>query len=298
MLGRNDLALGTLLVVGSAVAYSLSGYFTRSIAADIWTVLFWRGLFGGLFIGACMVLQDGRNTLRGVLAIGKTGLLVTLFSTVATISYISALRLAPVADVMTVHAALPFVTMILGVCFVGEREDWTTWAAAVAASVGVMVIFDSRSDTLHLAGYVLAIVMVLSYAAMLVVIRKNRDVSMLPAACLSGLLCALLAFPLAAPSMVGAGGMPKLVMFGTIQFGGALMLMAWGARLVSAPRAALIGSIENPLAPLWVWLAFGESPSLSTWIGGSIVMTAVFTDVLIKSRRASVVRGSSPGSDG
>jgi hypothetical protein len=40
--------LGSLVVAVSATAYSTAGFFTRLIDLDIWTVLFWRGLFAGL----------------------------------------------------------------------------------------------------------------------------------------------------------------------------------------------------------------------------------------------------------
>lgn len=276
-----------MLVIGSAAAYSLSGYFTRVIADDIWTILFWRGVFGGAFIGACVLLQRGADNGSFLRTFRQAGFWVTLFSTVATICYIAALKLMPVAEVMTVHAVLPFVTAVIGIVFLREREPWTTLAAAFAAFVGVLVIFNPRADVDHLAGFCLAVLMVLSYAAMLVFIRKNRDVSMLPAACLSALLCAAISWPLAAPHSPGSTEMVELFLFGTVQFGGGLLLMTWGTRLVSAPRAALIGSIENPLAPLWVWLAFAERPSPAACIGGAIVMAAVFCDVSIKALRAN-----------
>lgn len=42
--------LGTALLTASAVAYSTAGFFTRLIDLDAWTILFWRGLFAGLFL--------------------------------------------------------------------------------------------------------------------------------------------------------------------------------------------------------------------------------------------------------
>ena len=42
---------GLTLVTAAAVAWSLAGFFTRLIPLDAWTILFWRGLFGGFFIG-------------------------------------------------------------------------------------------------------------------------------------------------------------------------------------------------------------------------------------------------------
>lgn len=120
---------------------------------------------------------------------------------------------------------------------------------------------------------------------MMVIIRKNRHASMLPAACLSAVLCAFVVLPFARPMQVTAPAMLDLALFGTAQFGLGLLLMTVGTRLISATRSALIGSMENPLAPLWVWLAFGELPAWATWIGGGLVMGAVIFDVLTKSKR-------------
>jgi drug/metabolite transporter (DMT)-like permease len=277
--------LGTLLILGSAIAYSLSGYFTQLITLDVWTVLFWRGIFGGLFIGAYVVWRSWQDLWGAVRAIGIPGFWVTILSTLATICFINALRLAPVADVMTIHAAIPFMTAVLALIFVGEREDWTTWAASFIALVGIMIIVNPQASGGHLAGYAFATTMALSYAAMMVIIRKNRHVSMLPAACLSAFLCAFVVLPFAQPMQVMAPAMLDLVLFGTAQFGLGLLLMTLGTRLISATRSALIGSMENPLAPLWVWLVFGELPARATWVGGGLVMGAVIFDVLTKSKR-------------
>jgi len=78
-----------------------------------------------------------------------------------------------------------------------------------------------------------------------------------------------------------AAALPYLALFGAAQFGLGLLLLTLGTRLISATRSALIGSLETPLAPLWVWLAFGEVPPLMTCIGGAIVMAAVAADIVL-----------------
>jgi drug/metabolite transporter (DMT)-like permease len=283
---NKDLWLGTLLIAGSALAYSLSGYFTRLIDQDVWTVLFWRGVFGGLFIGAYVTGQHRSNLPGAVRAMGWPGLWVTLFSTLATICFINALTFAPVAEVMTIHAAIPFLTAVLAAAFVGETENWATWGASVAALGGVAIMVDPGASGVHLAGYAFAGAMALSYAAMMVIIRQHREVSMLPAACLSAFLCALVVMPEARPLAVPASDLLHLALFGTVQFGLGLLLMTIGTRLISATSSALIGSLENPLAPFWVWLAFKETPTLATWVGGGLVMAAVIADVGFKAIKA------------
>ena len=67
---RDRSVMGTVLVVGSAVAYSSAGFFTRLIDLDTATLMFWRGLFAGLFMSAWIVIAYGRDTSATVRKIG------------------------------------------------------------------------------------------------------------------------------------------------------------------------------------------------------------------------------------
>jgi EamA domain-containing membrane protein RarD len=53
---RSRHRLGIALVVAAAVAWSTAPFFTPLLAFDSWTILFWRGLFGGALIAAVLVL--------------------------------------------------------------------------------------------------------------------------------------------------------------------------------------------------------------------------------------------------
>jgi len=68
--------LGIALVLGAAVAWSTAPFFTRLLPYDSWTILFWRGLFGGGLIAALLVLSQGRAGLRNLAGIGNSGWLV------------------------------------------------------------------------------------------------------------------------------------------------------------------------------------------------------------------------------
>ena len=52
-------------------------------------------------------------------------------------------------------------------------------------------------------------------------------------------------------------------------------------------ETALIGSLDAPLAPLWVWLAFSETPSGSAIMGGLVVFTAVGSYLVVSALKAS-----------
>src|ERR1700741_4341707 len=96
--------LGSLLIAGSAIAFSTTGYFTRLIELDVPTLLFWRGMFGGLFMLGCLAVMYGGKTIAAFRSIGPPGLCVAILSALATVCYVSALRLTTVAEVMGIAA--------------------------------------------------------------------------------------------------------------------------------------------------------------------------------------------------
>ena len=274
---------GIILVVLSAVAFSTAGFFTRLIEVDAWTMLFWRGLFGGAFITGWVVWQYRARSLAALQRIGWPGLVAAGCSTAATICFIHALRATTVADVLVINASAPFITAGLAWAWTGARERWSTLMASGVALVGVAVMVVPAIGAGRLWGSFLALLMTVLISAMMVLIRRQRAVDMLPASALSALLCALVVWPWANPAAATGGGWTfvNLALFGTCQFGLGLLLLTAGTRLISATRSALIGALETPLAPALVWLAFGEVPSLTTAIGGTIVLAAVVSDVLI-----------------
>ncbi len=275
-----ERAAGILLVAASAVAYSTAGFYTRLIPLDPWTILFWRGLFAGGFIAAWVAARDGRRALAGVRAMGWPGLVVAACSGVATILFINAFRRTSVAEVVIILATLPFVTAAIGRIAFGIREHPATLAAS-ALALGGVALMAGGGGWAHgrMIGALLAAGTTVLMAVMMLTVRRHRATPMLPAAAASALLAALLAVPFAAPQAVTAREMAELALFGVTQFGLGLLLLTLGTRLVSATESALIGTIEVPLAALWVWLAFAQTPRWSTVAGGAVVIAAVLWHV-------------------
>jgi drug/metabolite transporter (DMT)-like permease len=78
-----------------------------------------------------------------------------------------------------------------------------------------------------------------------------------------------------------------LFAFGAINLGLGLACFAMGARLIPAAFAALLGTFETLLAPVWVWLAHGEVPSARTVLGGAVIFTALLVHIGLEFRRMS-----------
>ena len=53
-----------------------------------------------------------------------------------------------------------------------------------------------------------------------------------------------------------------LALFGCCQVALGLTLFFLGSRLLPSGQAALISTLETPLMPFWIWVAFGDYPTL------------------------------------
>ena len=81
-----------------------------------------------------------------------------------------------------------------------------------------------------------------------------------------------------------------LAMFGFFQVALGLTLFFLGSRLLPSGQAALISTLETPLMPFWIWLAFAEVPALRVLLGGALVMGAVIADIIGDKPRSETIR--------
>ena len=276
---------GIALVVAAAVAWSTAPFFTRLLPFDSWTILFWRGLFGAAMIAAILVLLQGWNGLRDFTGIDRNGWLVALLSAVGMVCFIPSLQLTSVSNVAIIIATGPFVTAALAWIWLREVPRLRTTLASIVALCGIAIIVGGARLGSDILGLALAVIMTVAIAAMTVIVRQHRNTSMVAAAALSNILGSVVSIPFA-QGIVGVTAHDLFIfaMFGFFQVALGLSLYMLGSRLLPSRQAALIATLETPLMPFWVWLAFQEAPSSRALIGGALVMGAVIADIVGDNR--------------
>jgi drug/metabolite transporter (DMT)-like permease len=279
---------GIALVIAAAIAWSTAPFFTRLLHFDSWTILFWRGLFGGGFIAVFLIFTQGRAGLRELTAMRANGWLVACLSTLAMVTFIPALQLTSVANVAIIIAAQPFAAAALAWIWLRETARLRTLLASLVALGGVAVIVSGAAGGADVRGIGLACLMMIALAAMTVAIRRHKETSMVAAAAVSNFLGSLVSIPFAQNiASVGPTDVALLAMFGLLQVGLGLTLFALGSRLLPSGQASLIATLETPLMPFWVWLAFQEIPAFRALLGGALVMGAVIADIVGDNRARS-----------
>lgn len=274
-------SLGAWLVFGSAFVWSLGGLIQRLAEVDNpWITIFWRSGTATLFLLSFMLIRDGpAGTLQLFSRMGWAGLSVALCFTIASTAFVVALEFTTVANVLLMLAGVPLIAALISRMLFGEALQLGTALAIAAVIAGVAVmVSDSFAGRVSPVGDGLALLIAFSFASATVITRRKAGIRMTPAVCTGAAVGCVVALGM---SLATAGSvavetrqLPILAAFG-ISLGLGLALFTQGARLIPSAFAALLGTAEPILGPLWVWFFLDETPTPRTIAGGALVMVAI-----------------------
>ncbi len=282
----HSAALGTLYAVAAATVFSTAGFIVRHIHLPAWDVSFWRSALLVLTLLPVVIWQRKR-ILADASHAGAALLLSALALAGSFVAFILALGHAPVANVLIVFGATPFVTALGARLFLGEPMHRHTLLAMGAATLGLALSVAGSLQAGALFGMALAGIVVLCMSCNYVIVRHRRDVDMVPAIALAGVISGLVALPFANPSTVTLEQLPWIFALSPGQLCIGLLLYMAALKRIPAGRAALLGLLELVLGPIWVWLLFDERPDDLTLIGGAVVVAAAAANVWLDSRTSS-----------
>jgi drug/metabolite transporter (DMT)-like permease len=274
----NPERLGALMVFASAAVWSFGGAIGRYLSlADSWTVVFWRCLFAGLFLLGFLLVRDGpRQTIALYRNMGVPGLAVAFGFAVASSCFVLAISYTTVANVVLIQAGVPLFAALMAWVIFRERIALSTWIAIAAVIAGVAIMVSgSLGEGSSWIGTGLALMIAIVFAMTTIVTRRYPNVRQTPGASTGCFAAALFAATQASGLQVTPAELAILFVFGALNLGLGMVLFVTGARLIPAAFAALLGTAETVLGPVWVAIFHNEIPGVETVIGGLIVLAAL-----------------------
>ncbi|MEY4983940.1 MAG: hypothetical protein RIR62_2206 [Pseudomonadota bacterium] len=135
-----DNLRGILLMVLGMGLFALEDTFIKLAAADLPAgfILMVIGLVGIPFFWAMARAQGSRVLVRAAFhpaVIGRN-----LGEMLGTFGFVTALTLAPLADVSAVAQAMPLFVTMGAALFLGETVGWRRWTAIVVGFLGVLMV--------------------------------------------------------------------------------------------------------------------------------------------------------------
>ncbi|WP_413835003.1 DMT family transporter [Desulfobacula sp.] len=289
-----ETRLGIVLVLASAIVWSFGGALKHFITTgESWTIVFWRSVWAALFLLAFMLVRKGgRNTLKLFADMGLPGICVGICFATASTCFIVALNHTTVANILLMQAGVPLIAALIIWILFRERVTLPTWIAIAFVIMGVAVmVSDSFSGKVSPMGDALSLLIAFAFACATVITRRYAHVRMVPAVCLGTVMSACVSAVMATTFIVTLPDMGILIVFGSLNLGVGLALFVTGVRLVPSALAALLGTTETVLGPIWMWLIHDEIPTTRTMTGGLIVLTALICHISwrIYSEKSAIV---------
>ena len=288
--------MGVTMILVAGFFLSLAGITLRHMeSASGWQILFFRSISFFVVVALLLVAKYRGKVLAAFMAVGWRGIVIALALGFGSVSYIYALLLTTVANALFIISAAPLMTAASAWLFLRERLSPLTWFAMSLAVLGIGVMVYDGIGGGRAMGNLVAFGTPVAYAIMLVVLRQAKDVDMLPATCLAGVVGAATAWLMADNLDISQHDLALCVFLGTVQYAGGFVLITIGSRYVAAAEVALLSLSESIVAPIWVWIGVNEVPSPLTLVGGAIVLVAVVWQALAGIREERMANAAAAG---
>lgn len=281
---------GVLFVFAAGVLWSTVGLSIRLIDdAVVWQILLYRSVSMSLFLYIVIRLRSGESPFAQIRRIGLPAVIAGLALVAAYSGGIYAIQNTSVANAMLLFATAPFMAAVLGWIILKEPVRISTWVAIALALGGIAIMAADKSGSVSLKGSLAALGSAFGFAAFTVALRWGRTGEMLPSVFLSGIFAFVITFGicqvlgLSLILSLNDGGIAMGM--GVFQVGAGLILYTLGSRSLPAAELALLSLAEVLLGPLWVWMFVGETASMNTLIGGTVLLSAIAGNALSGKRR-------------
>ncbi|MBF0251328.1 MAG: DMT family transporter [Alphaproteobacteria bacterium] len=281
----SDHAKGLALGLSGILVLTPDSLLVRLIVADQWTLLFWRGLLTFICMSAFVGVRDGWALPARFVALGPAkGFAAVLFAA-TTVLFVTSIRHTAVANTLVILSAAPIFAAVLSSLFLREHAPPRTWAAAVAGLGCIVHIVGGSLDGASLVGDGAAVLLSLSLAAYLVILRHARAEDVFVVVAASGLINALVALPFVPTLALSANDWIAMGILGCVVLPVSYALLGAAPKYLPAPEVGLVYLLETVLGPYWVWLVLDEAPPERTLAGGAALIIVVALHAAAGTRR-------------
>lgn len=287
--------LGALAAVTSALCFSVNDATVKFMSGDfsLPQMMFLRSIIAMAAIYFVLSRLEGQKlSLRG----SKQGALILrgVMMVFANLFFFLGIAVLPIADTVGVFFICPLMILVLSVVFLGEKAGPRRWSAVGVGLLGVLIMLRPGGEGFQIA-LILPLIAASCYAVLQVMTRAIGD----------AVSATTMSFYLQLTFFVVMGAMG--LSFGAGQFDGqggplfAFLLRPWvwdiGAdiplflligvatagsnyfvsqayRLGEASLVAPLEYVALPMGVLFGVVIFGDWPTLSSWIGMTLIVGA------------------------
>ena len=267
---------GPLLVFMGAFSLSFGGLIVKSFeGSTLWQILFWRSLFFSFTVLLFLAIMYKKNIFKAFYNSGLPGFFGGIILSIGFSGYVFAMYNTTVANTNFIISTQILFLAIFGYLFLKEKISHITLASIIFAIIGVLLMVGNSLSPGEMFGNLAAFSMPITFAVLIIIIRKFPNVDMVPAQLIAGVSSCLIGFLLSEKIMISSHDIFLGFTAGFFQIGFGFIFITIGARSTPSAMVGIIMLSESVLGPMWAFLFVSERPSLFTLIGGGVILFAV-----------------------
>ena len=281
---------GPILIFMGALSLSFGGLIVKSFdGATLWQILFWRSLFFSLTVLTFLIISYRKKTFSAFYESGLPGFFGGIILSFGFCGYVFAMYNTTVANTNFIISLQILFLAIFGYFFLKEKISAITLTSIILAISGVFLMVGNSLTPGELSGNLAAFTMPITFAVLIMIVRKFPTVDMVPAQFVAGISSCIIGFLLSNKLMISSHDIFLGFLAGFFQVGFGFIFITIGARSTPSAMVGVIMLSESVLGPIWAFLFVSERPSMFGLIGGSIILFAVllqFYSLIINKRKS------------
>ncbi len=281
---------GPLLIFLGALSLSTGGLIVKSFeGATLWQILFWRSLFFSLTVLTFLIISYKEKTFKAFHDSGFQGFIGGIVLSFGFCGYVYAMYNTTVANTNFIISLQIIFLAIFGYFFLKEKISSLTLFSIILALTGVILMIGNSLTPGELSGNLAAFTMPITFAVLIMIIRKFPTVDMVPAQFIAGLSSCLIGYLLSTKILISPHDIFLGFLAGFFQVGFGFIFITIGARTTPSAMVGIIMLSESVLGPIWAFLFVSERPSIYGLLGGAIILSAVllqFYSLLNKNKKS------------
>ena len=267
---------GPILIFMGALCLSFGGLIVKSFeGATLWQILFWRSIFFSLTILVFLIITYKKKLFNSFYLSGLPGFIGGVVLSFGFCGYVVAMYSTTVANTNFIISLQILFLTIFGYFFLKEKISSVTLLSIILALSGVLIMVGNSLTPGEMTGNLAAFSMPITFAVLIIIVRKFPSVDMVPAQFVAGICCCLIGYVLSNKLMISYHDIFLGFLAGFFQVGFGFIFITIGARTTPSAMVGIIMLSESVLGPIWAFLFASERPSMFSLIGGVIILFAV-----------------------
>jgi len=267
---------GPLLVFMGACSLSFGGLIVKSFeGSTLWQILFWRSIFFTLVVLIYLIISYKKKIFKSFYDSGIPGFLGGFILSIGFCGYVFSMYNTTVANANFIIQTQTIFLAIFGYIFLKEKISTITLVSIILAISGIVLMLGNSLSAGDMMGNLGAFTMPISFATLILIIRKYPKVDMVPSQFIAGVFAIIIGYVFSNNINVSYHDIFLGFLAGFFQVGFGFIFITIGARRTPAAMVGVIMLTEAVLGPLWAWLFVNETPPLIVLVGGTIVIFAV-----------------------